>query len=374
MDRSSWYWQEQQTQNVPGTGVILKFESPQSEDTLPVTAQKGEQDRVSAVYFDLISHGIPFGARITKLVLTMEEGTGKNQGAEQPEYNTVDRTILACPVTSIWAAGEAEMWTDRPKVDQAKCVESKHDSTKLPNPTWTWDLSGVAARWAVDPYLANNGVVLIPKIVDSKPDSKQWQVNLKIPARDDSATAAVDEYQLSRGRTFVTMSYAKPRPTHTNPPPTQPPTNPPVFQPPPDSGTGGGSNLFGGPPVGGSGGSTGGFSGPPSTGGSNAPPPSSSGGSSVPKQRTQLASPAPIPTVKFPWYVWVLLPIALLAIAAVRSVLFEQARAGIRPDGVIAAIRSRNEAAGSQGAMGGILARARELKEGLARGGSKEAT
>src|SRR5204862_2491605 len=53
------------------------------------------------------------------------------------------------------------------------------------------------------------------------------------------------------------------------------------------------------------------------------------------------AEPASVPTVRFPWYVWILLPIGLLAVAAVRSILFERA-GGVRPGGVIASIRARN--------------------------------
>jgi hypothetical protein len=106
-----------------------------------------------------------------------------------------------------------------------------------------------------------------------------------------------------------------------------------------------------------------GSQGPPSS----SAPPAAQGG-----KRPVSAGPK-IPTVRLPWYVWALLPIGLLALAAVRSILFEQAQGGIRPDGVIAAIRARNASnaggvAGSQ--SGGFLAKARAIaKEGFQKGG-----
>src|SRR5436190_1406956 len=73
LDETSWYWKDQTDQKVPGTGQRLRLPNPQSDDTLPVATKRGSYDRVSAISFDLIAHGVPKGARITRLVLTMEE-------------------------------------------------------------------------------------------------------------------------------------------------------------------------------------------------------------------------------------------------------------------------------------------------------------
>jgi hypothetical protein len=162
----------------------------------------------------------------------------------------------------------------------------------------------------------------------------------------------------------VTVSYLEPKPPKPNRAPSS--SLPPPYVPP--AGTGGGTNITGGPPIG-----VGPpYNGPaPVVGGANPPVPpagsppvpgsgSSGSGRASSGPTTTLTSPPPIPTVRFPWYAWILVPVALLCFAAVRSVLFEQTRAGVRPEGVIASIRSRNGGAGpsSGGAMGGIVARA----------------
>jgi hypothetical protein len=56
---------------------------------------------------------------------------------------------------------------------------------------------------------------------------------------------------------------------------------------------------------------------------------------------TPVAAARPSSGPKLPPYVWLLLPVGLLALAAVRSVVLEPV-GGARPDGVIAAIRRRN--------------------------------
>jgi hypothetical protein len=363
LDKASWYWKEQTDQSVPGTGEHLRLPNPQADDTLPVTAKQGSYDRIAATYFDLTGHGVPDGARITHLVLTMEEGTGQNQNVEQPEFNTQGKEIVACPLKSVWATGAAELWRDHPTFKTKGCIKGVRHRALIPR--WTFDLTSIAKKWAINPFTSNNGVMLVPVIKGDGPDAKNWQVNLKIPQRDQTKTASFDEYHKSRGRAFVTVTFEKPKPPKPSP---SPPYSPPYVPP---AGTGGGTNITGAPPIGG---------GPPYNGsgpvvgGSNppfppaSPPPTTGSGSSGggnPPPTTTLTSPPPIPTVRFPWYAWILLPVALLCLAAVRSVLFEQTRAGIRPEGVIASIRGRNGTAGARrGAMEGIVARAKALRGG----------
>jgi hypothetical protein len=66
------------------------------------------------------------------------------------------------------------------------------------------------------------------------------------------------------------------------------------------------------------------------------------------------------PTPKLPGIVWALLPIGILLIYLLRSVLLEPA--GMRTDGVIAAIRRRNAAARGETVEepGDVLTQARD--------------
>jgi hypothetical protein len=331
---------------------------PQAPDTLPVAARGAREDRVSAIRFDLLAHGVPRRATITHLVLSVMEDNRADQGKEQPEFNSENKTIAACPITSGWSRGRAEMWRDRPKTGHGACVEGvRHRGTP---PTWTFDLTAMAKNWARRAFVHNDGVMLVPVTKGGKSGDGTWQVNLKLPTRDDPRTARTDEYDRTRGRTAVTLTFSNP-PRGTG-------TGRGNF-----GGTGsgtvnGGSDpLFGAPPIGGSGGFGGSGSGTVN-GGSNPPvpvpsaSPTPAGGGAT---TTRVASPRPIPTVAFPWYAWVLLPVALLCLAAVRSVLFEQTRAGLRPDGVVSSIRERNATAGRapQGALALLLARARRRRD-----------
>jgi hypothetical protein len=334
-DRTSWYWKDQHDQAVAvgPLGQRVRLPDPQAADTLPSAVRQGDATKLSAVYFDVLSHGVPMGSRITSFVLRIQEGTAPT-GPEQPEFNTQDKVILACPATRIWAAGAAELWDEKPSWSQTGCVKGTPD-TSTP-PVWTFDLTPIAANWAADPFVSNNGIVFVPR-ASSQPQEGNYQLNLKVPSRDDTTTPTVNEYDQTKGRTVATVTYAKAGGSH-------PPAPPPP--PPPPAGTGGGS--FGGSGgsccssggsggFGGSGGSTGGTG--PVSGGSG-----SRGGSGSGTTPVTQASPPPIPTVKFPWYVWILLPVGLLGLAAVRSILFEQSQAN-RPGGAIAAIRVRNAAA-----------------------------
>ena len=202
----------------------------------------------------------------------------------------------------------------------------------------------------------NDGVMFVPVIQGTNEGDHTWQVNLKIPARNDAKTKRVDEYHRTRGRTSVTLTFE--RPVHRK-------------RQPGGTVSGGGTNPFGGNPIGGGGfggsgsGTVNGGSNPPVPGSTPSPTPTptggTAGGGSAP---TKLTSPPPIPTVRFPWYAWVLLPVAILCLAAVRSVLFEQVRSGVRPGGVVSSIRQRNGTAGRapRGAVAALLARARKEK------------
>jgi hypothetical protein len=363
LDKTSWYWREQTEQIVPGTGERLRLPNPQSADTLPVAAKGGRFDRISAIDFDLIGHGVPARARITRAVLTMDEGTVQNQSVEQPEYNVRGKVIEACPVTSGWARGSAELWSHRPSFKSRGCVKGVRHRALVPR--WTFDLSRMAKTWALSPH-RNHGVMLVPVIKKTTKNDNNWQVDLKVPDKNSSRTTGLDEYRRTRGRTFVAVTFEKPKP---KPRPTPRSTFVPPYVPP---GSGGGTNITGTPPIGGVGNPFG--PGPSVTGGANpsapsGPSPSATGNGSGGSESTStpavtLTSPRPVPRARFPWYAWVVLPVALLLVAAVRSVIFEQTRAGIRPEGVIASLRKRNGTAPVEpgGGKRGFLRRARSLR------------
>jgi hypothetical protein len=350
-DRTAWYWADQQYKNVAvgPANEQLTFPSPQSADTLPENVRQGELNRVSTMYFDLIGHGVPLGAPVTKFVLKIQEGATPT-GPEQPEFNAADQVVVACPATKIWAATQADVWSAKPTWSEQGCVKGT-PNTATP-PVWSFDLTPLAADWATDPFAGNNGIVLVPQTTED-PQGGTYQVNFKIPSRDDSTTTDINEYDSTKDRVVVAMTYGKPtapRPTHTH-------STPPPTIPPPHTGGGGGGGG-GGISTGGGGGSTccstgvgGGTdtgSGDTITGGSDLGGTGDTGGNTTPVTQ---AEPTSVPTVHFPWYVWILLPIGLLALAAVRSILFEQAH-GTRPGGVIAAIRARNAAARGESATG----------------------
>jgi hypothetical protein len=340
---------------VPGSSERLRLPNPQAPDTLPVAARGGRDDRISGIRFDLLAHGVPRGATITRFVLTIAEGNETDERSEQPEFNNDKKVIEACPITSGWTQGAAELWKDRPQTRGDGCVVGVRHKARPP--TWTFDLTALARDWARNPFLHNDGVMFVPVMRGTQPGHRTWQVNLKIPSRDDPKTKQVDEYQRTRGRTSVTITFTRPEPRNQ--------TGSGGFG---GSGSGsgtvnGGSNPFGAPIGGGGSGTVKGGSNPPPPFPTPAPTPTAGGGGG--SDGTTLTSPPPIPTVRFPWYAWVLLPVAILCLAAVRSVLFEQTRAGVRPNGVVSSIRERNATAGRapQGAMAALLARARKAKE-----------
>ncbi|MFL5798153.1 MAG: hypothetical protein ACJ77A_09495 [Actinomycetota bacterium] len=357
-DRTAWYWVDQQYQNV-NLGPVnqqLTLPNPEANDTLPVAIRQGEMNRVSAMYFDLIGHGVPLGAPVTKFVLKIQEETTPT-GPEQPEFNAAGQAVAACAATGIWAAVEADVWTDKPAWSQSGCVTGQPSDASPP--VWTFELTQIAAKWASDPFVSNQGIVLVPQ-ASTDPQRGNFQVNFKIPSRDDTTTPNINEYDTTKDRVVVDLTYGKPRPTS--------PPRIPVNPPPPVFGGGGGSGGIG---TGGSSaccasgvGSTGtGGSGAGITGGSNLGGSTGTGKSATtPVTQTE---PPPLPTVRFPWYVWILLPVGLLALAAVRSILFERAH-GVRPGGVIDSIRARNAAARgdravASGGAHGALNRLRRL-------------
>lgn len=328
VDSSSWFWQRQQDEEV-AVGTVsqrVSVPNPQSPATLPVAVEAGEPTKLAALRFDLAGRDVPEGSTVTGFVLTVAEGT--EPGDTVPTLNPLGRELLACRAGAAWSPGEADLWEARP--EQAdECVtgvraeaEVDPDAEDAPTATWTFDLSALAGDWGEDPF-GNHGVVFGPVLPDDAGPTETWQVNLLLPRRDDPNTP-VDEYQQTAGRTVAELAYL-PGPAAGQE------QRAGAAVPPAPAGDAG--------DPGGSPGGLGGAGGVPDRG---APPeagdPPDAGSPPASDQPVPVAQPfAPSP----PWYVWLLIPAALLAALLVRGALVEEP-ATARPGGVIDTIRRRN--------------------------------
>jgi hypothetical protein len=342
-DKRAWYWRAQVDENVESPVDIpevgqpsqrVQVRNPQNPDTLPVAVHRGEHERISALYFNLFQRGVLAGSKIRKFKLEIRESDENN---EQPQVRPGDAKIIACGATEFFAgADDPQEWKTRPDFAKQGCAQGKRDDSGEVA-SWTFDLTSIAKKWGQDPFANNNGVVFVSDIPqDAGPDAT-WQVNLKVPARDrDRANAVqeseVNEYRQTKNRLLVVMEYVpgeplipeipEPPTTTTTPPETTTTTTPPETT---------GSSTVPSTDFGSAAGTGTGTTTPTSTGGTGADEPT--------PQTTPAASSVPEP--RLPGYVWILLPLGLLALAAVRSVVLEPV-AGTRPDGPIATIRRRN--------------------------------
>ncbi|HEV8572863.1 MAG TPA: hypothetical protein VGR49_07440 [Actinomycetota bacterium] len=314
-DRSSWYWNKQVDEEV-GAGPIsqrVRVRNPQNPDTLPIAVEGGKHERISALYFDISGRGVTSGSTITRAVLEIDELSDPN---EQPPYNARGKVIQACRIEDFWPGGEAEKWETAPAYDDSACVKGKRNGKSDP-PTWTFNLTRIAGPWGEDPFGSNSGVMLLGVIPKDAGPTDSWQINLKVPSRDKEVTPG-DDYKQTRDRAVLSLTFSPGQAAVLAPPPPPPPP------PPPDFGSGAGfapSSDFG---------SQG--SEPQSPVTQSPAPPSAE---SIPAEPVSEARP------RAPWYVWMLIPLGLLAWAAVRPLILEPAR-GIRPDGAVMAIRRLN--------------------------------
>ena len=313
-DRISWYWNKQVDQEV-GAGPIsqrVRLGNPQSTDTMPVAVEAGKPERISAIYFDLSSRGVTAGSTISKAVLTVTEVSDPN---EQPPYNTQGKVIQACRIEDYWPAGSAEKWETAPQFDDSSCAKGKRDTKpKSEPPTWTFNLTRLAQPWGEDPFGSNNGVMFLGVIPKGAGPAESWQINLKVPSRDKVATPQ-NESKQTRDRAFLSLVFTPGQPSALAPP--APPPPPP---PPPDFG---------------------GTAAAPSSNFGTEPGAESPAAQPTPTAQGIQAQPVGQVQPRAPWYAWMLIPIGLLAWAAVRPLVLEPAR-GLRPGGAVTTIRALN--------------------------------
>jgi hypothetical protein len=337
-DITAWYWKEQTDQPVappaplpppvPPVEPRVRLPNPQRPDTIPVAVNQAQHERMSAIKFELSERGVTPGSTIKKLILSIQESQDRN---EHPSFRPETAKIQACRINDVLAPGDAERFEERPPFAEKDCVEGKREVPAPPNPpVWRFELTKISDPWGKDPF-SNNGVMLIG-VIQGGGASETWQVNLKIPSRDDPGTQP-DEYDQTKQRASIELEF-------------EPGEDPGTAAKkgskkgvPLDTGVSTGPATGGIPSAGSgftpstdlAGSSTGGFPG------SAAPAPASP---SPPAQTTPVAQTGPAEP-RLPAYVWLLIPVGLLALSAVRSAVLEPV-GGPRPDGVIAAIRRRN--------------------------------
>ena len=216
VDGVSWYWSRQIDETLELGDLVqpIALPNPQSTTTMPVAVEFGQATKVAALQFNLAERGVPEGSAITDFHLTVAEG---DDAGDSPTFNPAQHLVQACPITEAWSSGEAEMWDVQPPVgddcvtgeradpDPAELTEAEGlEDFQVPLPTWTFDLSEMASEWAVD-HFANYGVMFMPVLDDATPIDL-WQVNLKLPLRDDSETPT-DEYEATVDRLSATFAY-----------------------------------------------------------------------------------------------------------------------------------------------------------------------
>jgi hypothetical protein len=334
-DLSAWYWNRQADQSVtpptplppqlPPVEPRVRLPNPQRPDTLPVAVNQAQHERMSAIKFDLSERGVTPGSRIKKLVLSIEESQDRN---EQPSFRPETAKIQACRINDVLAPGDNERFEDRPTIADKDCVEGTREVRPAPQPArWRFELTKISDPWGKDPF-SNNGVMLMG-VLQGGGANETWQVNLKIPSRDDPGTEA-SEYEQTKQRSSIELEFEPGKPPAGTKGGQQASLDTGVSSGPASSGIPSGGSVYG-PSTDLAGSSTGGFPGSAAaTPASPAPP-----AQAAPVAQTGPAEP------RLPAYVWLLIPIGLLALSAVRSAVLEPV-GGPRPDGVIAAIRKRN--------------------------------
>lgn len=344
-DQSSWFWRYQLEPAIGLLGPLnqqLRLPSPQAPDTLPVAVDKGGMEKVSTLQFDLAFRGIPGGREVQSFTVTLAEGTSAgnegHQGDRRREFNVEGKQIEACAITDEWAAGSAEPWTlqpdgDRPKYDPSSCSPGARDAETDPaRPSSTFDLTSLARAWAGG-SMPNRGVMLVPVLAgDSRAAFDAWQVNLKLPAREDGRASNGSEFDATKGQFVMDVAFA------TAEAGSQPSgEQAPVPSPPPPPLTGAAFPAF------------------DTTGStfntSNSALERARGRGPVRTTFRVAGDAPPAPSgPRLPWFVWLLLPGGVVLLAMVHAAVVEPAE-GPPGEDVVEAVRSANDAARAAGTL-----------------------
>ncbi|MGH2748175.1 MAG: hypothetical protein ACRDKB_09655 [Actinomycetota bacterium] len=382
----AFYWEDGHTEELdsPTGKVIVETPSPfcptlpgslgsPAQETcapgrIPVWIRQGDYDTpymLSAVAFDLSL--IPIGSDVSKFTVTFledERGCEEDESTETDQrchetgpINVEGKTLQACLIGDIFGDGEARPYNEVPphrcsgddpvaKRKEVKAVD-KDDSDGVDH-IWTFDLTAFAQGW-VEEFSIVTGVMITaetPKdFQPNNPDSSDnWRVVLAGP-------------QVNKGvRTKIVYT--------------------------PGEEDFGGEFDFGDEGGGGFTDTGGGFTtttgdsgfGSVDTGGGVTPPGGDEGAEAPPATEAEQPPVAAEPTSAtepLPGYVWLGILAGLVGFSLVRSVVLESA-AGMRPNGVLAQIRSINTArrgapvAATAGTSGGALVALRNIASSVA--------
>ncbi len=319
VDGVSWFWSRQidETLELGSIAQQVEWPNPQSTTTMPVAVELGENTKIAALSFNLAERGVTEGSQITDFKLTVAEG---DDAGDSPNFNPTGKLVQACPITEAWSTGEAEMWDVQPPVgdgcvvgertepDPAEVADAEEliaqtqeaienggtaetPTVEVPLPTWTFDLTDLAKDWGQDPF-ANYGVMFMPVMDDATPIDT-WQVNLKLPLRDDTQTP-VNEYDATAYRLAGTFAFTPGEAAD-------------------DGAADPGTDVTGGGSTGGGGGSGGGGSG-------GSEEEEASGEESASSAEMDPAAYEPVDP-KAPWYVWTLIPAGLVGAYVLHTVM-----------------------------------------------------
>ena len=324
VEGTNWFWRSQERRNLSDiTGgcpedlplplcpdPVIGLPNPHDPGALPVMVLNGEVEKISAIQFntDFIP---PQGGTIAKFEFSVVEATSPRDRIQT--INAAERKIVACFIKDYWPTSEdaADELADAPPYDCASGVEGeRQEAEEAGQPArWTFEATELVQDWGLDPFSAN-GIMLVPVVEGSGP-TETWQIVLAGPRRDVAETPPpADEAEASKDNVKAQIAFTpNPEPEEDDggftggggdfgfdpPAPESPPADPPVSEPPPDTGE-------------------------------RADEPAS--------ETTPVGSA---------WYVWLLVPAALVGVSMVRTAVLEPA-GGKRPDGVVARIRAQNVA------------------------------
>lgn len=180
--KTGWWWKTKDPSATPSelgpvTDAAPQPPPPQNvpEGTLPVAANAGEPDKLSAIEFSFDAEP---GALVSSFQLALREA--KEPGANIAS-DAEETSVVACAVTEpFWTDGEAASWPARPDYDDAVCQEGVRSKKGI----WTFDLTSFAAEWLATDQRASGSIVLVEDV--DEPTS--FQVAFDGPARDGVGT------------------------------------------------------------------------------------------------------------------------------------------------------------------------------------------
>lgn len=326
VEGTNWYWTAQNRQTPsgaakdatgqdvncpPGTPVCpdpqVGAPNPHEPGALPVQMVQGEDQKVSAIQFDL---PIPsFGAVIDSFTFSVTESPDPRDQSQT--VNAGNKKIKACLITEIWPASleaGADEMEDAPEWSESSCAEGKRKDGSPPK--WEFDIKTLAQTWGTDPT-TSYGVMLVGVKVADQTDP--WQLVLKGPYRDPETSKLEGKKNIEAKIAFT---------------PNQAPSIGGFIGSGFNPGTSfGNPTTFGTTP-----GSTSTFPG------TTTPPATTPGAAPVASQGN---TPPPAPSM--PGWFWLLIPVGLIGLSLVRHTVIEPLP-GKRADGVVALIRRHNAA------------------------------